>query len=209
MRKEIPPEGKPLKSLHLINLFSQYSKNKFICFADCCRYIRPRLAYNIPAQNLFFSYQPVSLKPLALHADTALQLGDRNQLKVGFGNFTTPYISGAFSFGDGKKNLGKCLWNYISSRGKIENQDFSEINLKGWEAFFTEKNETYGGVGFAQHEYYQYGYDHALDTFTKDDIRRNYQDISASVGFRNIAANDLNINYNPHLEFHAFSRENR
>ena len=24
---------------------------------------RPRMAYNIPAQNLFFAYQPVSLKP--------------------------------------------------------------------------------------------------------------------------------------------------
>ena len=64
---------------------------------------RPRLAYNIPPQNLFFSYQPVSLKPLALDADTSLQLGDRNQLKVGFGSFTTPYVAGAFSFGDGKK----------------------------------------------------------------------------------------------------------
>src|ERR1700738_3140619 len=57
---------------------------------------RRRLAYNIPAQNLFFSYQPVSLKPLALDADTSLHLGERNQLKVGFGSFTTPYISGAF-----------------------------------------------------------------------------------------------------------------
>src|SRR5665647_779642 len=47
---------------------------------------RPRLAYSIPPQNLFFAYQPISLKPLALQTDTALQLGDRNQLKVGFGS---------------------------------------------------------------------------------------------------------------------------
>src|ERR1700690_2130222 len=85
---------------------------------------RPRLAYNIPPQNLFFTYQPVSLKPLTLDADTTLQLGDRNQLKVGFGSFTTPYVAGAFSFGDGKKNLLNVYGNYISSRGNIENQDF-------------------------------------------------------------------------------------
>ena len=91
---------------------------------------RPRLAYNIPPQNLFFSYQPVSLKPLALDADTTLQLGERNQLKVGFGSFTTPYVSGAFSFGDGKKNLLNVYGNYISSRGNIDNQDFSEIKCK-------------------------------------------------------------------------------
>ena len=170
---------------------------------------RPRMAYNIPAQNLFFAYQPVSLKPLALQADTALQLGDRNQLKVGFGNFTTPYVSGAFSFGDGKHNLVNVYGDYISSRGNIENQDFSEINLKGMGSLFSAKNETYAGVAFAQHEYYQYGYDHIIHSYDKADIRRSYQGLSASVGFRNIGINDLNINYNPHLELHEFSREGK
>ena len=170
---------------------------------------RPRMAYSIPPQNLFFAYQPISLKALSLQADTALQLGDRNQLKLGFGNYTTPYISGAFSFGDGKHNLLNVYGDYISSRGKIKNQDFSEINLKGMGSIFSAKNETYAGVSFAQHEYYQYGYDHAFHNFDKADIRRSYQDLSASIGYRNIAVNDLNINYNPHLELHAFSREGK
>ena len=87
---------------------------------------RPRLAYNIPPENLFFTYQPVALKPLSLQADTSLKLGDRKQLKVGYGNLSTPYIAGAFSFGDGKHNLGNIYGNYISSRGKIKNQDFGE-----------------------------------------------------------------------------------
>lgn len=169
---------------------------------------RPRLAYSIPAQNLFFAYQPVSLKPLALQADTALQLGNRNHVKLGFGNLTTPYVSGALSFGDGKKSLLNIYGDYVSSRGKIKNQDFSEINVKGMGSIFSAKNETYAGVGFAQHEYYQYGYDHILHTYEKPDIRRSYQDFSATIGFRNIAVNDLGINYNPHVELHAFSREN-
>src|SRR5688500_10347818 len=54
---------------------------------------RQRLAYDIPAQNLFFSYQPISLKPLALSQDTGLQLGGRNFVKAGFGNLSTPYIN--------------------------------------------------------------------------------------------------------------------
>jgi hypothetical protein len=170
---------------------------------------RPRMAYSIPPQNLFFAYQPISLKALSLQTDTALQLGDRNQLKLGFGNYTTPYISGAFSFGDGKHNLLNVYGDYVSSRGKIKNQDFSEINLKGMGSIFSEKNETYAGVSFAQHEYYQYGYDHAFHNFDKADIRRSYQDLSASVGYRNIAVNDLNINYNPHIELHAYSREGK
>ena len=150
---------------------------------------RPRLAYNIPPQNLFFVYQPVSLKPLALTADTALHLGDRNQLKVGFGSFTTPYVNGAFSFGDGKKNLLNVYGDYISSRGKIENQDFSELNIKAAGSIFTPKNEVYANAAFSEHENYLYGYDHSLDSFAKSDIRRSYQDFSAGVGFRNTAKN--------------------
>ncbi len=170
---------------------------------------RPRLAYNIPAQNLFFTYQPVSLKPLALDADTTLNLGQRNQLKLGFGSFTTPYIAGAFSFGDGKKNLLNLYGNYISSRGNIKNQDFSELNLKAAGSIFTPTNEIYAHAAFSQHEYYLYGYDHTLDSFKKTDIRRSYQDFSAGVGYRNIAANNLKFVYDPHLEVHEFSRENK
>jgi hypothetical protein len=170
---------------------------------------RPRLVYTIPPQNLFFSYQPVSLKPLALDADTSLQLGERNQVKAGIGSFTTPYVAAALSFGDGKKNLLNVFGNYISSRGKIDNQDFSEIDVKAAGSIFTAKNEIYAKAGFAQHEYYQYGYDHSLDSFRKADIRRSYQDLSAGIGFRNIALNDLKFTYDPHLELHTFSRENK
>ena len=170
---------------------------------------RPRLAYFIPSENLFFSYRPVDLKPLSLNTDTTLRLGDRNQLKVGYGNLSTPYISGAFSFGDGKKSLGNIYGDYISSKGKIQNQDFSEINLKGTGSIFSAKNETYAGVAFSQHENYLYGYNHALDSFAKSDIRRSYQDLSVNVGFRNIANNDLGINYDPHLVVHEFSRESK
>ena len=81
-------------------------------------------------------------------ADTALQLGDRNQLKVGFGNFTTPYVSVRLVLVMANKILLNVYGDYISSRGKIENQDFSEINLKGMGSIFSAKNETYGGVGF-------------------------------------------------------------
>ncbi|MEI8058844.1 MAG: hypothetical protein WCG67_01705, partial [Ferruginibacter sp.] len=61
--------------------------------------------YTVPSQNLFYSYQPIPLKPLALQQDTNLYLGLRNYLKAGFGNFSTPYVSAGFSFGDGKKSL--------------------------------------------------------------------------------------------------------
>jgi hypothetical protein len=128
---------------------------------------------------------------------------------VGYGNLSTPYIKGGFSFGDGKHNLANIYGDYISSRGKIENQDFSEINVKGTGSLFSVKNETYAAVAFSQHEHYLYGYDHATYNFLKSDIRRSYQDLSATVGIRNIINNEIGVNYDPHLEVHEFSRENK
>ncbi|MDB5221685.1 MAG: hypothetical protein JWN83_352 [Chitinophagaceae bacterium] len=170
---------------------------------------RPRLAYDIPAQNLFFAYQPISLKPLALMQDTGLQLGVRNYVKAGFGNYTTPYIAAAVSFGDGKKSLVNLYGNYISSKGKITNQNFSELHLKGTGSVFSTRTETYGRVGIDARQYYQYGYDHALHTYPKDSVSRKYQDFSVAAGLRNIAVNDANINYNPNVEAHIFSRDNK
>ena len=170
---------------------------------------RPRLAYDIPAQNLFFAYQPISLKPLALMQDTGLQLGIRNYAKVGFGNFTTPYIAAAVSFGDGKQSLVNLYGNYISSKGKIINQNFSELELKGTGSYFTAKNEAYGSAGVNARQYYQYGYDHTLHNFAKDSVSRKYQDFFVSAGLRNTAVNDLNVNYNPNITAHIFSRENK
>lgn len=170
---------------------------------------RPRLAYNIPAQNLFYLYQAVTLKPLALQSDTNLLLGGRNILKVGFGNFTTPYISGAMSFGDGKKSLLNIYGDYISSKGKIVNQDFSELKLKGAGSLFNAGHEAYGSAEFAQHEYYQYGYDHSTVGFDKGIIRRSYQDFAVSAGYRNTDVNSVGVNYDPHFTFHSFNRQNK
>ena len=169
---------------------------------------RPRMAYDIPAQNLFFTYQPIPLKPLSLQQDTALDLGIRNYLKAGYGNLNTPYIKGSFSFGDGKMNLVNINAEYISSKGPITFQNFSEVNIKGRGSYFTKLNEIYAGVGFSQHEYYQYGYDHALYmNRSKESLRRRYQDIAINAGFRNTSVNSLDVNYNPSVTAHIFSRE--
>lgn len=169
---------------------------------------RPRLAYNVPAQNLFFNYQPVVLRPLALTIDTAVLLGTRNYVKAGFGNFTTPYFEGALGFGNGDKGLLKISGDYISSRGKIKYQDFSELQARADGSLFTGHHELYGALGFENREYYQYGYDHDLFSFPKEAIRRSYRDMNLVAGIRNKDVNDIGINYDPHIELHAFTREN-
>ena len=167
------------------------------------------LLYSIPAQNLFYTYQPMSLKPLALTQDTNLDLGVRNFIKVGVGNYTTPYVSAGFSFGDGKKSLLNLNADYISSKGKIQYQDYSLLNIKLSGSYFTKRNEVYGSAGVSQNDYYLYGYDHNAYTYNKSQLLQRFTDIRLKVGFKNKDLNETGINYNPNIEVNIFRSENK
>jgi hypothetical protein len=171
---------------------------------------RPTLTYDIPAQNLFYSYQAIPIKPVALAMDSNLYLGVRNFLKVGFGNFSTAYVSGGFSFGDGKKYLASLYTDYISSKGKIQFQDYSKLTIKATGSYFTAKNEMYGSATISQSDNYLYGYDHTVFNYKKNDsILNQFQDISLRAGIRNTVAMDYGISYNPNVEVISFTNKNK
>ncbi|MEJ7610200.1 MAG: hypothetical protein WKF88_03365 [Ferruginibacter sp.] len=170
---------------------------------------RPKLTYKIPSQNLFYSYAPISLKPLALNGDTNLYLGNRRFLKIGYGNFATPYFSGGMSFGDGKTGLVNITADYISSKGNIANQDYMQVNGKIAGSYFWPRTELYGSTEINVRNYYLYGYDHALFNFKKDGIRQEFQNISFRAGFKNTGSNALGINYDPHAELSLFSNRDK
>lgn len=167
---------------------------------------KPKLTYNIPAMNLFFAYRPAELMPHQLTPDTASHLGERNFVKAGFGSLTTPYLNAGFSFGNAKKGLLNLYGDYISSKDKIANQDFSIFNIKAAGSYFLPSQEVYGSLGYRGRIFYQYGYDTLLFHYPSDSIRRDYRDIAIRAGVRNTKANAMRISYDPNIEAHIFSR---
>ena len=163
------------------------------------------LPYNIPVQNLFYSYQPITLKPLALQHDTLVQMGMRYFAKVGFGNYSTPYINAGASFGDGVTSILNVYGNYISSKGKIKNQDYSNFSLKGTGSYFLPNNELYASAELNRRQYSLYGYDHTIYEYKKDDVRHRFQEIELVTGFRNTSKNNFNFDYNPNIKINLFA----
>ena len=86
------------------------------------------LEYNVPAQNLFFTYQPVSLKPLAIAVDSSINWRNDNYIKAGIGNFRTPFLQAGLSFGDGTNSVLNLHTKHISSKGKLPFQQYSHSN---------------------------------------------------------------------------------
>ena len=170
---------------------------------------KPKMNYTVPSQNLFYAYQPISLRPLALQQDTNLYLGIRNYIKVGYGNYSTPYVNAGFSFGDGKKMLVNLYANYISSKGKIANQDYTQLQIKANAIFFTPKNEVYVGAQLSQNNNYLYGYNHSLYTFKKDSVRQQFQDLVLTGGVRNTTSGEYGISYNPNITVINFTNKNK
>lgn len=170
---------------------------------------KPKMNYTVPSQNLFYAYQPISLRPLALQQDTNLYLGIRNYIKLGYGNYSTPYVNAGFSFGDGKKMLVNLYANYISSKGKIANQDYTQLQIKANAIFFTPKNEMYVGAQLSQNNNYLYGYNHSLYTFKKDSVRQEFQDLVLTGGVRNTTSGEYGISYNPNITVINFTNKNK
>ncbi len=167
---------------------------------------RPVLMYNVPAQNLYFTYQPAVLKPLALTIDTASAWDNDNYVKLGFGNFRTPYAQAGFSFGDDKGSIMNVHARHISQKGNLPFQQYShtKIDLLGV-LNSPGNNEWRGKVGFDNQTQYLYGFQPDTLKFTKDNLRQRFTTLSALVGFRNKEANEYGVAYDPTLNINIFS----
>ncbi|MFT3911345.1 MAG: hypothetical protein QM737_18125 [Ferruginibacter sp.] len=166
-------------------------------------------AYDIPSQNLFYAYQAIPLKALAMEQDSNLYLGNRNFIKAGFGNYTSPLVKVGLGLGDGKTYLANAYASYTSSNGNITNQDYSKLSVKAAGSYFLKNNEIYASAGTSRDEYYLYGYDHAIIFPKRKDIRQQFQQIDLAGGVRNTASTDFNVSYNPNFQANFFTNKDR
>jgi len=159
----------------------------------------PRMVYNIPAQNLYFSYQPVPLRPLAMGKDTVASL-QNNFLKAGFGNYSTPAIQAGLGSGRSDVYNYSIFFNHLSSKGDIENQRFSNDNLHANGQYFGATHEFHASVGYDRNGINYYGYDHDTLKLSKDDVKEVYNTITVQAGLSNFKENSIGINYQPEIK---------
>lgn len=167
---------------------------------------KPKLKYDIPNQNLLLTYQPGSLKPLALDIDTGGRFDNSSYIKAGFGSLRTPYIQAGVSFGDGRTAGLNIYAKHVASESKRDFQKFSFTDLKLSGFFKSSKNlEWNASAGMRQDKTYKYGYEPVILSFPTDSLRQNFQTIAARVGFHNINKTDFGLTYSPEVKIDVFS----
>ncbi|GAC1527444.1 MAG: hypothetical protein NVS3B15_04280 [Sediminibacterium sp.] len=167
---------------------------------------RTQVAYNIPSQNLLFSYQPVPIKPLALPVDSAAAWENDHYIKVGVGNFSTGYLDAAFSFGDGKKSITNIRGNYITTKGNLPAQQYSKIDLDVLSIINTNNNNEWTTrASYENSTRYFYGYEPLGLAYPKDQLLQRFNTAGIEVGLQNKAPNTFNISYHPQVKLDYFS----
>lgn len=166
---------------------------------------RPRLFYTIPSQNLYFSYQPTPLQPLALVTDTSFHWQNHNYVKAGYGNFTTPYLRLGLSFGDGQKSLVNVHAKHVSSKGQLPFQQFSKTSVNGIGIFNSNNRSEWTAGGHLDiSNQYLYGFKPDTLKYTKDQLKQNFSSFGVKLGVRN-KVQDAPIAYNPSVGIEIFN----
>ena len=166
---------------------------------------RPVLKYQVPALNLNFMYQATPLKPLALGKDSLSYL-QNNFVKLGYGNYKTPFVQAGF--GSGRKDLYNygLYVNYTGSKGEeIANQDYSNLNVLASGTYLLPKFQFDGSLGFDRNTVHYYGYDHDTISYKKKDIEQTFNQLTATVGLQNRPQNDWAFTFQPQVKFILFN----
>ncbi|WEK35177.1 MAG: hypothetical protein P0Y53_22025 [Candidatus Pseudobacter hemicellulosilyticus] len=166
---------------------------------------RPRLNYAIPVQNLFFTYQPAELKPMALQMDSVSAWQYSNFIKLGIGNVHQPYVKAGFSFGDGQSTFFNIFVDHYTSKGSKDFQKNSLTSVGVAGTYKTaNKHELNGKIGFSSDDYYLYGFQPTTLQYSKSDLRQRFQTLEGKVDFRNTEPTEFGLTYRPNLKVSVF-----
>lgn len=181
------------------------SKINFSAVSPAADTTKPRLSYSIPSQNLFFSYMPAELKPVALQIDSVNTWDYSNFIKAGIGNVHLPYLKAGFSFGDGKNSFFNIFASHFNAKGSRTYQKNNSTNVGASATYKTSKNlEWNGSLGFSNEDYFLYGYQPDTLKYNKSDLRQRFQTFEGKIHFRNTVPTEFGLTYHPSLRVSVF-----
>ncbi len=167
------------------------------------------VTYTIPSQNLFFSYQPVAIKPLALPIDSGYIWENDQYIKLGAGNFSTYYGEAALSFGDGKNSITNIRGNFLTTTGHLPSQQAAKWGIDLLSVFNTKNNHEWTAHPFYQSStQYLYGYLPSTLPYTKESLLQRFSTVGLELGMQNKIENAFGITYHPQISAGRFFDNN-
>lgn len=158
-------------------------------------------SYQVPSQNLSFSYRPIALNPLAIVLTSPASLVGNTNVKVGFGNYLYQFL-GINYINSGSKSITNLGISTESSEGSHHLQKYrtSKFVYQG-NITLNDSNSLLTHLFASQYQYYRYGL--VPDTLSLP--INNYLQKNTHLGLRISYLNKTNpekkLIFKPTLEF--------
>lgn len=156
----------------------------------------PVLSFEVPQQTLYYTYNSLPLKPLAL-GRTVAKAPFANYVKAGGGNKSTIYLDAGIGGFYGKNYDADIHLHHLSqSSSTLENQQSSLSGLEA-EGVYHGKNDIHGLLSVQRNQYNYYGYEHLLFNYPSDSVRQTYTSIHLAGDLANKQDSSSRLAYNP------------
>jgi len=160
-----------------------------------------RFNYSFDALNFRTPLSAFSLKPLAYQKPELPSEDNSVYLKLGGGNFNTPFLSAAYQTKT-EKNLISIGVDHISSKGNIPNQQYANSKVAGRFMRQVADNQSFSlNLGYHRDAYRNYGYDTAKYSFTEDTLKQHFNLFSFGAEYDLVAGKNSNVFIKPSLKF--------
>jgi len=130
-------------------------------------------------------------------------VNDKNTafVKVGGGNLNTPFLSAGYQSWLNNNTFSFGV-DHISSKGNIQNQQYSNSKLSGQFKRQLADNQSFNvNLGYQGDAYRNYGYDTSKFSFSEDELRQRFNQFSMGAAFDLVAGNNASIFIKPDIQF--------
>lgn len=126
-----------------------------------------------------------------------------NYVKVGFGNYNTPYLEGFFN-NKRSENLsyGVHLRHLSSANGPVKYSGVSENKAKAYVKYFTKTFEFNSGLSYERDRLNFYGFNQALPV-ERDTLKQVFNTIAFNAGIKGLNK-DSKFNYDTRFSYYNF-----
>ena len=167
-------------------------------------------SYQVPSQNLSFSYRPIALNPLAIVLASPATLVGNTNVKVGFGNYLYQLLSINY-INIGTKTINNLGISTESSEGMHHLQKYriSKFDYQG-NLLLNDSNTLLTHVFANQNQYYRYGLVPDTLRLPNTNYLQKITNIGVSMSLLNKYKPSASFSYRPKFEFsHLFDVQNK
>lgn len=180
-----------------------YKINDNPVYADTTPRIAPQTFSIYPKPiNTVFELAPI--KPAKMLGEPLTHLYN-SLVKLGFGNYTTPYGELFYNSLRSKKSSYGVHLKHLSSKSTLSNYGYSgysdnEFNLYGKKFF--KKYTLFADLDYSRNVVHYYGYDTKANTIKDDDIRQRFSFISPTLRLKSYYTDSTHLNHDFQLKYY-------